>query len=152
MIRKVEWITKLELQCFSRKVLQKEKDIEVNNNDNTGERLYQNEENMHENKATQVDTQNLGEGEKTMIQNILDLMKDSSRIELRGFNKTDRCVLAEWSRKINCILKHIRTENITDTDILIKAVIAYVGKKIGFKACGSKNKNESEAWWKRRMK
>ena len=152
MIKKVEWITKLELQSFSRKVLQKEKDIEVNNNDNTGERLYQNEENMHENKATQVDTQNLREEEKTMIQNILDLMKDSSRIELRGFNKTDRCVLAEWSRKINCILKHIRTENITDTDILIKAVIVYVGKKIGFKACGSKNKKESEAWWKRRMK
>ena len=67
-------------------------------------------------------------------------MKDNSRIELRGFNKTDRCVLTKWSRKINCMLKHIRTENITDTNILIKAVIAYVGKNIGLKACGSKNK------------
>ena len=35
---------------------------------------------------------------------------DNSRMELKGFNKTGRCVLAEWSRKINCILKHIRTE------------------------------------------
>ena len=152
MIRKNEWITKLELESISRKVLQKEKDIEVNNNDNTGERFYQDEENIHENEATQVDTENLGEEEKTMIQDILDLMKDNSRIELRGFNKIDRCVLAEWSRKINCILKHIRTENITDTNILIKAVIVYVGKKIGLKACGSKNKKESEPWWKRRIK
>ena len=79
-------------------------------------------------------------------------MKDNRRIELRGFNKIDRRVLAEWSRKINRILKHIRTENITDTNIIAKAVIIYVGKKIGLKACGSKNKKESEPWWKRRMK
>ena len=58
------------------------------------------EDNMHKNEATQVDTKNLGE-KKTMIQDILDLMKDNSRIKLRGFNKIDRCVLAEWSRKVN---------------------------------------------------
>ena len=87
-----------------------------------------------------------------MIQDILDLMKDNSRIELRGFNKIDRYALAEWSSKINCILKYIRTKNITDTNILTKAVIVYVGKKIGLKACGSKNKKESEPWWKRGKK
>ena len=48
-----------------------------------------------------------------------DLVKDNNGIELRGFNKIDRCVLAEWSRKINFILKHIRTEYITDTSINI---------------------------------
>ena len=36
-----------------------------------------------------------------MIEDILDLMKDNSRIELKEFNKIDRCVPAEWSRKIN---------------------------------------------------
>ena len=75
MIRKNEWITKLELESINSKVLQKEKDIEINNNDNTGRRFYQDKENIHENKATQVDTKNLGEEGKTMIQNILDLMK-----------------------------------------------------------------------------
>ena len=79
--------------------------MEVNNNDNTGEQFYKDEENIHENDATQVDTENLGEVEKTMIQDILNLMKINSRTELRGFNKIDRCVLAEWSRKINRILK-----------------------------------------------
>ena len=152
MIRKIEWITKLELESISRKVIQKEKDIEVNNNDNTGKRSDQDEKNMHKSEAIQVDTENLGEEEKTMIQDILDLMKDNGRIELRGLNKTDRCVLAEWSRKINCMLTHIRTENITDAYILIKAVIVYVGKQIGLKACGSNNKKESEPWWKRRIK
>ena len=101
MIRKNEWVTKLELEKIRQKVLQKEKDIEVNNNDNTGKWFYQDEENIHENEATQVDTENLGEQEKTMIQeDTLDLMKDNSRIELRGFHKIDGCVPAEWYRKI----------------------------------------------------
>ena len=78
-----------------------------------------------------------------MIHDILDLMKDNSRIELRGFNKIDRCILAEWSRKTNCILKHIRIKLFS---ILIKAIIVYVGKKIGLKACGSRNKKELKPW------
>ena len=84
MIRKNKWITKQELENIKRKVLQKEKHIEVNSNDNTGERFYQDEENIHENEATHVDTENLGEEEKIMIQDISDLMKENSRIELMG--------------------------------------------------------------------
>ena len=91
MIRKNESITKLVLEHIKRKVLQKEKDKEVNINDNTGEWFYHNQENIHNNKATQVDTESLGEEEKTMIQDILDLMTDNCRVELRGFNKIDTC-------------------------------------------------------------
>ena len=36
--------------------------------------LYQDEENIQENEATQIDTGNLGVEEKTMIQEILVLM------------------------------------------------------------------------------
>ena len=57
-------------------------------------------------------------------------MKDNSGTELGGFYKIGRFVLAEWSRKISRILKHIRNENITDTNILTKAVIVYVGKMV----------------------
>ena len=92
------------------------------------------------------------------MQYILDLMKHKSRIELRKFNKIDRCVLVNWLRKRNYILKHIKTKNIADTNILIKAVIVYIGKKISLEACGSKNKNlkkkkkKMEPWWKKRIK
>ena len=88
MIRKNEWITKLKFENIRRKVFQREKDIQVNNSDNTGERFYHDEEDIHENEATHVDTENLGEG-KTMIQDILDLMKDNSKIELGRFNNID---------------------------------------------------------------
>ena len=54
--------------------------------------------------------------------------------------------------KIDCILKHVRTENIIDTNILTKAVTVYAEKKIGPKACESKNKQEREPQWKKRIK
>ena len=69
--------------------------MEVKNNDNTGGQFYQDEENIHKNEATQIDTEDLGESEQTMIQNISHLMKDNSRIKLRGFNKIDRCIFGE---------------------------------------------------------
>ena len=81
MIRKNKWIKKLELERISRKVLQKEKEIEVNNNDNNGEQFYQNHKNIHKNESTQVDTENLRQEEKTVIPDILDLMKDNNQIE-----------------------------------------------------------------------
>ena len=92
----------------------------------------QNEENIHKNKAIQVDTENLGEEEKTMIQNILGLMKHNSRIELRGFNKIDRFLSAR------CVY-------------FDKTVVEYVGNKISIKACESKNKKESKPCRKRRI-
>ena len=128
MTRRNEWETKLEIENIRLPVLQEEKDKEINNNDNTGEQFYQDEENIYETKVTHDDTEDLGQ-EKTAIQAILDLMNDNSEEELTGFNKVDRCVLSDWSMKINCILKHIRTEYIVDKNILIKTLIVYVGKK-----------------------
>ena len=128
MTRRNEWETKLEIENIRLPVLQEEKDKEINNNDNTGEQFYQDEENIYETKVTRDDTEDLGQ-EKTAIQAILDLMNNNSEEELTGFNKVDRCVLSDWSMKINCILKHIRTEYIVDKNILIKTLIIYVGKK-----------------------
>ena len=61
MIMKNDWITMLDLENIRRKVLQKEKDMEKDKNDNTGGRFYQDEENIHKNEATKVHTENLGE-------------------------------------------------------------------------------------------
>ena len=49
-------------------------------------------------------------------------------------------------------IKAFRIEKITDTNISIQAIIVYIGKKIGLKAYGGKNKKENNLWWKRRIK
>ena len=70
--------------------IKKKKNIEVNNNEDTGERFCQDKENIPENEANQVDTENLGVEEKTMMQDILDLMKGNSRTELRELIKKNK--------------------------------------------------------------
>ena len=50
-----------KLENLRRKAFQREKNKEVNNNDNTSERFNQDEENIYKNETTQVDAQNLGE-------------------------------------------------------------------------------------------
>lgn len=42
--------------------------------------------------------------------------------------------------------------NITDVNIMTKAIIGYAGTKVGRKDCGSGNKKELKPWWKRRIK
>ena len=59
MIRNNDWITKLELENIRRKVLQKEKDIKVNNNDNTNKQFGQDDKNICENEATHNHSQNV---------------------------------------------------------------------------------------------
>ena len=68
MIKKNEWIQNLELTNIETSKTKTYRSI--HNNDNTGERFYQDEGNIHQNEDTQVDTENLGEREITMIQDI----------------------------------------------------------------------------------
>ena len=68
ILKKNERITKLELKNIG--TSKRKTYRSINNNDNTGERFYQDEENIHQNEATQVDTENLGEEENTVIQDI----------------------------------------------------------------------------------
>ena len=53
MLRRNEWIIKLELENIRRKIVfQKEKDIKLGNNNNIGEWFNQDKEDIDENKAT----------------------------------------------------------------------------------------------------
>ena len=79
-------------------------------------------------------------------------MKDKCRIEIRGFNKIDRCALAEWSRQRNCIFKHIPTESINNINILLKAVIAYVGKRLALQLVKVKIKSNQNPGGKEGLK
>ena len=92
-------ITTFKLAKISSKILHtKKKNFSVELcNDNTGELFYQDEEKIHKNETTQVDTEGCGEKEKTMIQDI----------ELRGFNKTDRLRSTECFSKLEKVYQQM---------------------------------------------
>ena len=67
-----------------------------------------------------------------MISQIVDLMKDDQQI-IKGFKKVDRRKLNDMRKKVDCVLKYVITDSISDTNKLIKAAAAYTGEQMGLK-------------------
>ena len=53
--------------------------------------------------------------------------------------------------KVNAILKGIKSENITETNRLIRACAIFVGRKVGLKPKQRRGNPLKEPWWKRRI-
>ena len=73
------------------------------------------------------------EEEKIMIKNIIEIAEHNLEEEVNGFKKVDRNLLKDWAMKINAILKGIKSENIMETNRLIRACAIFVGGKVGLK-------------------
>ena len=68
-----------------------------------------------------------------MIKNIIEIVERNLEEEVNGFKKVDGNLLKDWTMKINAILKGIKSENITETNRLIRACAIFVGRKVGLK-------------------
>ena len=66
--------------------------------------------------------------------------------------KVDRNLLKGWTMKVNAFLTEIKSDNITKTNILIRACVIFVGKKVGLKPYQKRGNAVKEPWWKRRVK
>ena len=53
--------------------------------------------------------------------------------------------------KINAILKGTKSENITETNRLIRACAIFDGRKVGLKPKQRRGNPVKEPWWKRRI-
>ena len=76
----------------------------------------------------------MSEEKKIMIKNIIEIAEHNLDEEVNGFKKVDRNLLKDWTMKVNAILKEIKSENITETNRLIKACVIFVGRKVGLKS------------------
>ena len=91
------------------------------------------------------------EEEKTMIKNIIEIAEHNLEEEVNGFKKVDKNLLKDWTMKINAILKGIKSENITETNRLIRACAIFVGRKVGLKPKQRRGNPVKEPWRKRRI-
>ena len=60
----------------------------------------------------------MGEKEKIMIKNIIEIAEHNLDEEIHGFKKVDRNLLKDWTMEVNAILKEIKSDNITETNKL----------------------------------
>ena len=70
----------------------------------------------------------MSEEKKTMIKNIIEIAEHNLDEEVNGLKKVDRNLLKDWTMKENAVLNEIKSDNITETNRLIKACHLY-GKK-----------------------
>ncbi|CAB3978868.1 Hypothetical predicted protein [Paramuricea clavata] len=92
----------------------------------------------------------LSKDEKEIVDRIIEIMKGEEDYKVFTFKKVDRCKINEITAKVNKLVARIRTDNITDTNKLLKAVRSVVAEKIGLKEVIEQTK-QKEPWWKRRL-
>ena len=72
----------------------------------------------------------LSEDEKEIVDRIIEIMKAEEDYRVLPFKKVDRLKINEITAKVNKLVARIQTDNITDTNKLLKAVL---------KKCGGRN-------------
>ena len=143
-IRKNEWFTSVELDEIRRRmtiVAEELEEHDVGCIDTEPEQVDELNGDINVQIANN-DTRN-DEGRQT-IKGILEIMRSGQVSNGAGFERVDRNVLAEWTKKVNRVVSDIQLINITDTNKLINATAIYIGRQIGLKmgCCEGKRRKE----------
>ena len=86
---------------------------------------------------------------------LLEVMRAQKHGYVCDFKKADRWKLQQETAKVNRVLKHVKTNNITETYKLIKGVSIVVAENLGMKVnrkndMGTRQRGKNqEPWWKR---
>ena len=75
----------------------------------------------------------LSEDEKEIVDRIIEIIKAEEDYRVLPFKKVDRLKINEITAKVNKLVARIQTDNITDTNKLLKAVRSVVAENIGLK-------------------
>ena len=65
------------------------------------------------------------------------------------FKKVDQRKLRDVTKKVNAVIRHIETDDVTQTNKLAMAAALWVAKEVGVKK--GKIGEKKEPWWKRRI-
>ena len=150
------WLKELELNAIKKCLM----NVNANNNDqNSG-----NDNNDDQGQATENECKNLAnalqnnvslsfanvegrsEEEKIMIKNSIEIAAHNLEEEVNGFKKVDSNLLKDWT------IKGMKSENITETNRLIRACAIFVGRKVGLKPKQKRENPVEEPWWRRRIR
>ena len=93
----------------------------------------------------------MSEEEKILIKNMIEIAEHNLNDEVNGFKKVGTNFVEGWTMYVNAILKEIKSENIAESNKLIKACAIFVGRKVGLKPNQKRENALTEPWLKRRI-
>jgi hypothetical protein len=174
VIRRKNWFTLVELEDIQKVVKMKvhrrtqdqgdnhvvidpsQNDIEQNNSEANEESAEEQalSHNVavedHENPQEQELPPELGDDEKDIMYRLTELIVCGvGDLEPQSLRYIDKKTLQEQTKKVDTVLKHINTDNITEMRDLIFCAAIVVGERVGAKR-RTKKKSETP-WWKRRI-
>ncbi|XP_063591307.1 uncharacterized protein LOC134768408 [Penaeus indicus] len=169
-IRKNGWLSELVFEVIKRSVIEEE-EREANNDVEDGREQVDNENLMdvdvEENMVNDVnveenDHQNggfvtkdrmleniLSESQREIVENLREIHVEKKTAEGISFKKVDKNKLKREMNRVNQVIRHIETKNITETNELIKAATVWVGEQLGLKKTEFRAKKAPR--WKRRI-
>ena len=151
VIRKNEWFTTVEMEEIRRRI-EEDSDNEERDDLNRAVPDMEVQEASVEEISVQINSnEEENEQERSMIEEIVQLMESEQAYNTRRLRQVNRNILSEWVGKANKIIGRIRTESLTETNRSIGAVALYVSHKVGLKTCKKKRDIRNEPWWKRRI-
>ena len=92
----------------------------------------------------------LTDEEKGILNRIKEIMSQGDYKDITSFKKVDRWQLNAITQKVNKVIEHIESRNITETNNLMRAISTFVAEKLGLKK-GRRENQQNEPWWKRRI-
>ena len=155
MIKKNGWLTKLELEEIKLKALNENICNEAEGTVDHGIVEGCRDENLNtsviENSFDFEDNVELDGAERGMIKGINHIIDESLSRKFIGFEKIVKSILKGKVKKMNKVFSKIRMENLSGTNILLKACSIYVGEAIGIKPVKMRQRNNKEPWWKQQI-
>ena len=88
--------------------------------------------------------------ERSIIDELKALMIRNETEENLPFKKVDQWKLGDVTKKVNTMIRHIETDDITQKNKLAMAADLWVAKEVGIKK--NKKGEKEEPCWKRRIK
>lgn len=167
-VRKNGWLSELELEEIRRKIehesrgndLEREEAIDEANDqvndqaETTTENYIVNEDNIGIDVMTDIGEVeegdgNLSEEHKQIIEELKEMTREGKTCQGIIFKNVDKSTLKSQTAKVNAVIAHIKTKNITETNNLIRAASVWIAERMGLNKLELKEKKEP--WWKRRI-
>ena len=146
VIRTNEWLTEAELEEILLTPRDSEENQEINDIPVIEERI-RNENNRMERDETEirvcVETE-ITDEERLIINELKALMINNETEEYLTFKKVDQRKLRDVTKKVNVVIRHIETDDVTQTKKLAMAAALWITKEVGVKK--GKRGEKKESW------
>ena len=154
VVRTSQWLTEVELEEIMRKILTPRGGIENQeiNEIPVMEERTQNESGSMEPSETEIHVlveTKITDEERLIVDDLKALMIRNETVENLPFKKVNQRKLRDVTKKVNAVIRHIETDDVTQTNKLAMAAALWVAKEVGVKKGNIAEKKEPR--WKRRI-